>query len=333
MTKDGLAIWVVRGGSQGELDQLFLNSGAVAIGHSGMGNLSLLGPNRESFRHRMLSSCPYVKQSAVPNNAGQLYRFVHELQVGDIMVYPSKVDKLLHIGTVTGEYKHQPEVNTDYPHMRSVKWLKTVSRSMFSQGALAELNSILTIFQVKNYADEIRSALDGEGVPAVLEDDETVAQVAEQTVETTRDFILKRLAKELKGYPLQDFVAHLLETMGYHTRVQGRGADGGIDVIAHRDELGFEPPIIKVQVKGSEGQSGDPEVSSLYGKVSPSEFGLFVTLGTFSPKARAFALSKHNLRLIDGDDLVLLILEHYESFDSKYKSLLPLKRLYVPESL
>jgi hypothetical protein len=46
-----------------------------------------------------------------------------------------------------------------------------------------------------------------------------------------------------------------------------------------------------------------------------------------------FAQSKSNLRLIDGEELVALILQHYEQFDSRYKGLLPLKRVYVPEPL
>ncbi len=112
-----------------------------------------------------------------------------------------------------------------------------------------------------------------------------------------------------------------------------KGPDQGIDIIAHKDELGFEPPIIKVQVKSSEGSVGDPVVSALYGKVAAGEFGLLVTLGTFTNQARNFAQSKSNLRLIDGEELVALILQHYEQFDSSYKGLLPLKRVYVPEPL
>jgi predicted Mrr-cat superfamily restriction endonuclease len=54
--------------------------------------------------------------------------------------------------------------------------------------------------------------------------------------------------------------------MGYRTRrISREGADGGVDIIAHKDELGFEPPIIKVQVKATEGKVGDPEASALYG--------------------------------------------------------------------
>ncbi|TMQ69165.1 MAG: restriction endonuclease, partial [Candidatus Eisenbacteria bacterium] len=40
---------------------------------------------------------------------------------------------------------------------------------------------------------------------------------------------------------------------------------------------------------------------------------------------------KSNLRLIDGDELVNLVLSHYERFDSRYKGLLPLRRVFIPE--
>jgi restriction system protein len=86
-----------------------------------------------------------------------------------------------------------------------------------------------------------------------------------------------------------------------------------------------------VQVKSKEGTSGDPEVSALYGKCDKNEYALFVTLGDFSNQAEAFARNKPNLRLIGSDELVRLILQNYEKFDSRYKSLLPLKKVYVPD--
>ena len=70
--------------------------------------------------------------------------------------------------------------------------------------------------------------------------------VSDDIEQITRDYILKKLARELKGHPLADFISHLLQTMGYRTRVSPEGPDGGIDILAHKDELGFEPPIIKV---------------------------------------------------------------------------------------
>ena len=119
--------------------------------------------------------------------------------------------------------------------------------------------------------------------------------------------------------------------MGYRTRVSAEGADGGVDIVAHKDELGFEPPIIKVQVKSKDGKVSDQEVSALYGKLATSEFGLVVTLGYFTPAATAFARSKPNLRLVTGDLLVEMLLEHYDDLEPKYKSLIPLKHVYVPD--
>jgi len=126
-----------------------------------------------------------------------------------------------------------------------VKWLKSFPRTHFSQGALYEIGSALSFFQVKNYADEFLATLTGKS-PALIskQDDQSVSYVAEAIEETTRDYILKILAKELKGHTFAHFVAHLLGTMNYRTRVSPEGTDGGVDIIAHRDELGFEPPTV-----------------------------------------------------------------------------------------
>lgn len=121
--------------------------------------------------------------------------------------------------------------------------------------------------------------------------------------------------------------------MDYHARVTRASGDGGVDVIAHRDVLGFEPPIIKVQCKQVVATIGRPEVQQLHGAVEAGEHGLFVTLGGFSNDARTFERTKPNLRLIDGPTLIELIYAHYDRFEPRYQMLLPLKRTYVPGAL
>jgi restriction system protein len=324
-------IWGVHAGKTGDADTLFLKKGCVAIGWPSMGDLSKLKPDRESFKAKVGEAYPEAKPGAIPTNGGQIFRFVHEMKKGDLVAYPSKSDRLIHIGAVSGPYRYEP--GEGYPHRRSVDWQRHVPRTHFTQGALYEIGSAMSLFQIKTYAEEFRLAQEGPVKAPTPAKDATVALVAEDIEETTQDFVLKQLAQELKGHPLAEFVAHLLGAMGYRTRVSPEGPDGGVDIIAHKDELGFEPPIIKVQVKSNEGSIGDPIVSSLYGKVSSGEFGLLVTLGTFTTAARNFARSKSNLRLIDGSELVRLVLQHYEQFDSRYKGLLPLKRVYVPEAI
>ena len=329
MVTNRKTIWAIRGGKTGDANTLFLQKNFVAIGWNEAGDLSKLAANREAFKQRISEIYPDAKPGAIPVNAGQTFRFVHEVKIGDLIVYPSKVDRLVHIGEITGNFQHSPKTDEGYPNMRSVKWLRELPRTHFTQGAIYEINSAMSFFQIKNYADEIYSALEGKSAPVT--DDKTITAVAQNISENTGDFILRKLAQELKGHPFAYFVGHLLEKMGYNTRISPEGADGGIDIIAHKDELGFEPPIIKVQVKSNEGSIGDPVVSALYGKVDRGEFGLIVTLGTFTNQAKNFARNKSNLRLVDGEELVKLILNHYEEFDSSYKGLMPLKRVYVPE--
>lgn len=303
----------------------------IAIGWHELGDISSSG--REALKNKIAETYPKAKAGAIPVHAGQLYRFITEMKPGDLVVYPSKIDRHVHIGKIAGEYRYDPSLNPEYPNLRGVEWLGEYPRTQFSQGALYEIGSALTLFQVKNYADEFLAALAGEAPTSADSDEETAAIVAEEIEATTRDYVLKRLAREAKGYPLEHFVAHLLEAMGYKTRVTPVGTDAGVDIIAHKDDLGFEPPIIKVQVKSTEGSVGDPIVSALYGKIDNEEFGLLVTLGTFTNQAKNFARNKSNLRLIDGGELVDLIFEYYEHFDSKYKGLLPLKQVYVPEPI
>jgi len=333
MTIHETTIWGIHAGRTGDADTLFFNEKCIALGWSKVGDLSKLEPDRDAFKAKVAETFPDKKPGAIPNNAGQLFRFVHEINLDDIVVYPSKRDREVHIGKIKGKYRYDTSKEPSYPNRRDVEWLRSVPRTQFSQGALYEIGSAISLFQVKSYADEFIAALEGIIGPVGVDDDETIALVASEIEETTRDFVIKRLSKELKGHPLEDFIAHLLNAMGYRCRISPEGTDGGIDIIAHKDELGFEPPIIKVQVKSTEGNIGDPIVSALYGKVSRNEFGLLVTLGKFTAQARSFDRSKSNLRLIDGEELVRLIFRHYERFDSRYKGLLPLKKVYVPEYL
>lgn len=334
MTTSEATIWGIHGGATGDADTLFLKKSVVAIGWPEVGDLSAIPGDRESFKAVVAKAYPKKNPNSVPNNAGQLFRFAQEVAVGDLVVYPSKRDKQVHIGRIEGPYRYDPKMSEAYPNMRPVKWLAERPRTRFSQGAMYEVGSAMSLFQVKNYADEFRQAMDGGEPIQPAEGDAAVEAISESIEEGTRDFILRRLARSTKGHPFADFVAHLLEKMGYRTRVSPEGTDGGIDIVAHKDELGFEPPIIKVQVKSSEDRVGDPTVSALYGKVGgANEFGLFVTLGSFTSQAKNFERSRSNIRLIGGDELVDLILTHYESFDPKYQALLPLKRVYVPQAV
>jgi len=77
--------------------------------------------------------------------------------------------------------------------------------------------------------------------------DSITTTVSRQAEETTGDYIIRKLYTELDGDEFEHFVAHLLKCMGYLSCVSPKSGDGGVDVIAHSDLLGFQPPIIKVR--------------------------------------------------------------------------------------
>ena len=308
-----------------------VDQGYVALGWSEMGDLSRIAPNRDAYKAAYATTYPDAKPGNVAVSAGALFRFANEMKPGDVVVFPSKADRIVNIGTITGGYRFEPGLPDGCAHVRAVQWRRAIPRAFFSQPALNEIGSAISLFRVSSNAEEFLAALAGHAFEPSDIDDVSAAPAAEQARETTRDFIIKRLKAGQNAYQFEHFVAHLLRCMGYHARVTQASGDGGVDVIAHRDELGFEPPIIKVQCKQVLSTIGRPEVQQLHGAIERGEHGLFMTLGGFSADARAFERTKPNLRLIDGEALIELIYAHYERFEPRYRTLLPLTRSYAPD--
>ncbi|WP_240913847.1 restriction endonuclease [Sphingomonas sp. HDW15A] len=304
--------------------------GYVAIGWPELGDLSAIPPTREAFKTAYAAAIPNSKPGAVPVSAGQLYRFVHDMQPGEIVIFPSKHDRMVNIGVIAGGYVHDP-ANPDYANRRPVEWKASLPRNKFTQAALYEIGSFLSVFRVSANADEFIAALEGTPFVADVGDEpDEAASIAEQFEESTEDFVIGRLKNAQTSLEFEHFVAHLLQCMGYFARVTKASGDGGIDIIAHHDELGFEPPIIKVQCKQMLGTIGRPEVQKLNGAIENEEKGLFVTLGNFSPDARTYEQARPNLRLVDGRTLVEMIYNHYDKFSPRYRALVPLKRTFSP---
>jgi hypothetical protein len=74
----------------------------VAIGWQKLGDLSTLSSSREAFKTAFGKAHPEEKPGAVPVKAGVLFRFSKEMAVGDVIVYPSKSDRLVNVGSLQG---------------------------------------------------------------------------------------------------------------------------------------------------------------------------------------------------------------------------------------
>lgn len=325
---DDHRIWGVRAGNAGQADHIFIERDQIALSFSDAGgDASQLAPSRGAFKEAF-SRSGAAKPSSIPIQAGQLYRFVHEMRIGDRVVYPRKCDRTLRWGEVIGPYVYDTEGAGEFAHRRSVRWIARLSRDEFTQGALYELGSTLALFEAKSYSDEFLRRFETGGGSA---EDDVEENVVRDIAETTRDFIARRLRLHFKGYAAEAFVADLFCAMGYKAHVTRRNRDDGVDVIAHRDELGIEPPILKIQVKTNEANVGADVVKAFYAMVDDRDVGLFVTTGGFSATAMDFARTKGNLRLVNGVELIGLIQKHYDGLSPHYRQQIPLRRLLAPD--
>lgn len=335
------AIWGVHN-DQPDLD--LIGNGFISVGWDDLGDLAEIGPDKEELKRRLAESRTEAKPGAIPVWAGVLLRFAFEMKPGDLVIYPYKPDSTLSFGRIEGDYSYDGEQPL-HRHRRKVQWLKTgIPRAEFSKSARYEVGSAVTLFRVKNNAQEFLRFIDDQRVvrsapavaPAMVSVEEAAASAEDEPnaerIETyTRDFIIETLLKELEGARFERFVADLLEAMGYRTQVTRASGDGGFDIVAHRDPLGLEPPIIKVQCKRTLASIGAPVVQSLTGTLAPnsSELGLFVTLGAYSKDALHLGRTRQDLRLVNGTELVELVFEHYERLAPEWKRLLPMRSVYV----
>jgi len=333
-------VWGVHNDS---LTSELVDGGFISIGWDQLGDLNNVPGGREGLKEALTHLSPDAKSRSIAGQAGVLVRFRDEMQVGDVVVAPYKPTSTINLGVISSDYYFAPDAAT-HRHRRRVEWRKTtIPRTVFTQSALYEIGSVLTVFRVRNHADEFLAALQSaddspehleERVDAVTDrrsddhdaDDEPRASRIERH---TRDFVLETLHRKLSHREFEEFTADLLRAIGYQARVTPYSQDGGVDVIAHRDPLGVEPPQIKVQCKHHTGTVSAPEVQQLVGTQGPGELSVFVTLGTYTREALMIERQRSGLRLLSGEDVVTLVLEHYFKLPETRRALIPLTSVLV----
>ncbi|MGN6254553.1 MAG: restriction endonuclease [Solirubrobacterales bacterium] len=322
-----------------------VSAGSIAVGWPDAGDLSDLPDDRDAFKARLRESFPERSEAWIANAAGQLLRFRHVMQVGELVVYSRKADRTINIGRIVGDYAYEPAVWSRYPNRRQVEWLKTeIPRDRFTSGCLYEVGSALSVYTIKEHKDEILAALgeraEGTVIGAVAPSPEPPPELepvsedepdVERISELTGDFILREFNTTLKGHDFARFCGWLFEALGYSARVSPPGADGGVDIVATKDPLGVERPLLKIQCKSGSGPIGSSDVQALNGTLAEAELGVFIAVGGYTSPARHAAAGMPKMRLIGPDELLDLILTHYPQLPDEAKQTIPLRRVWMPD--
>lgn len=330
--KPDTTIWVVRAGGGGQYTSEFQVGGFAAIGYYPVGNIE--GLSREQVTELVAAVQPDKKK--VSGDAGNLFRFAHEIQVGDVIVTPDGETRELLLGTVTDPYEfRETPVVSDFRHVRKVNWLARRSRDELPKSVLYSLGSLLAVFRPSGRESILALLKDEEPSQGDSDDgsengSDEIGEDLFSDLQSRSEELIKSKVAGLDGYDMQDLVAGVLRAMGYHTRVSPPGADGGVDIVASSDPLEIGQPVVKAQVKARPTtKSNVNEIRELAGVLGPSERGIFVSTGGFTKEALTDAAAARMV-LVDGERLQSLLVRYYDRLDQDTRSLVPLRRLYFP---
>jgi len=152
-------IWVIRAGKNASAHGLFIEKSLIVLGDAGLGDLKELPKERRAFYTLYESKHPDEGFVAVHGIGGKFFRFVHEIRLGDLVLYPCLLDKRVYFGVVTGRYLYDQALDQDYPHRRKVRWDGSFARVSLSQSARREMGAARTLFQFKSHVTEIEKLI------------------------------------------------------------------------------------------------------------------------------------------------------------------------------
>ena len=344
-----MALWLTRSGRHCEHESKFLDEGRIYLTWRGLQHdLSRLS-DREQLLAVLEEVYPDASLGRRRQNSGQIWAFAHGMSKGDWICMPSK-RKTIHIGEITGDYVHDPAAEDPYFHYRTVNWLETdIPRTNFDQDLLHSLGAFSTICRIKrNDAESRIRAMKTNGWKSVgvkikpnpipgdketdTDDEESTAFDLEQIA---RDQIARTIYAQYKGHGLEALVEAILNAQGFTTYHTDKGADGGIDILAAPDILGFGQPRICVQVKSQDSPLERPVLDQLVGTMQHvgADQCLLVCWGGFKPTIkRELPRLFFKVRLWDQNDLIDQFLAVYDKLDEDLRAEIPLKRIWTVAS-
>lgn len=332
-----MAVWVIKGGRDGEYEDVFLTKGVVSLGFGVKQSIADFA-DRDALRASAESR----------NGADQMWRFYQEIANDDLVVLPRKRTSEVAVGHIAGAYAYQPDaVDQSVPHVRPVQWQVTdIPRSHFDRDLLNSFGSQLTLSQpgAPNAAariDRIASAY--LGVPTAAEPEPAEIPTADSLSDDNlneeididreiKDRLIARLRRKFAGTRLEQLVASILRASEYQVLETRKGADGGIDILAGKGDLGFGEPRLCVQVKGRADQVGLAEYDRLRGNINTfrAQHGLLVSLGGFTkPVHDRNEESFFEIRLWGPEELADRLLESYDKLPTDIRAEIPLDTVRI----
>lgn len=324
-------VWCVRA-EFGSYTNHFVAGGYVGLGWGKLSDLSAVKDRDELYR---------IYEQAYPEDAkskyvigqqvGQVARFLFDIQVGDWVITPMADSALLRYGKVgPGAYYYEPEApdGCPYPHRRKLVWTEqTLLRSSLSIPLQYSLRAAMTVFSISRREDflaAIGQSAAGSPMPGQPSPERP----------STYQVVLERILS-LDDKEFEILVGHLLTALGFEgSAVTGKPGDGGVDVTGELNVSNLATVKLFVQAKryrlGAKITANT--VRQLRQAIPRDGQGAFITTAEYHKDASDVASDPNfpRIGLINGHQLVDLLIEHWNVIPQEFRELLQLKHGLVP---
>jgi HJR/Mrr/RecB family endonuclease len=306
----------------GKLTKHFLKGGYVAVGWIDSVDLSTVLTKTHLYPIYKSAHPNDTSNIVIGQQVGQIARFLFDIQAGDYVVTPDSDTELLHVGVVESSPSYIFSDMSDgcpYRHRRNVKWLDgAFNRSAFSVPFQNTMRSSLTVFNVsqkENFFETIGRK-------------DLVHHLQRGSYDPNRAVLDQLL--ELNDKEFEILITYLLAAMGFegaeHT---GKSGDGGVDATGELNVANLAK--IKLFVQAKRYRPGNKilarDVKALRQSIPAGGQGAFITTADFQLKAYDSALEQGfpRIGLVNGRQLVDLLVEHWIDIPEDFKSKLGLK--------
>lgn len=313
-------VWCVRA-EYGTYSEDFIQGGYVAIGWVPSFDLAKIQSRDELYSLYNKDHPDDTSKYVVGVQVGQISRFLLDIQEGDFVITPGKDTDELYYGVVQANayYYFQGKDRCPYKHRKKIKWEKEpLKRYTFSVPFQNTIRSSLTVFGISQ-EDEF-----------FLKIGKNELIVPKPAVKFNPTQIVLNQILELQAKEFEILVGHLLTAMGFEeTEVTGKTGDGGVDVIGELNASNLAKVKVFVQAKRYKPDHiiSARTVRELRQAIPFGGQGAFITTSDFQNEALNVATEAGfpRIGLINGEQLVDLLVEHWDDIPSDFQELLGLR--------
>lgn len=314
-------VWCVRA-EFGKYTNLFLKGGYVGIGYGLQEDLSGVSSRDQLYEVFKKQYPEETSNIVIGQQVGQIARFLLEMKSGDYVITPAADTEWLHYGKVADEPSYFFSDTSDgcpYRQRRRVEWAsKRLRRSDLSVPFQNTMRSSLTVFAVSQSAE----------FSELIGQTELVPKPAATEYDAQR-VVLEQIL-ELDDKEFEILISHLLTALGFEgSEVTGKSGDGGVDARGELNLSGMAKVKLFVQAKryklGS--RVSATTVKALRQAIPRDGQGAFITTADFDGKAPEVATDPDfpRIGLINGRQLVDLLVEHWDDIPEEFRERLGLK--------